>query len=87
MLFRSDLTAKLMGTRCDDAGITPAPPLLDLTNGWDKAQQRSEERRVGKSVDLGGRRLIKKKKNKQKKKKNIKKKTESPDAELGTHYQ
>src|SRR6267143_3810782 len=32
--------------------------------GWD----RSEERRVGKSVDLGGRRIIKKKK-----KKNIKK--------------
>src|SRR5581483_12295966 len=27
--------------------------------------QRSEERRVGKSVDLGGRRIIKKKKNKQ----------------------
>ena len=30
---------------------------------------RSEERRVGKSVDLGGRRIIKKKKHKRKKKK------------------
>ena len=35
---------------------------------------RSEERRVGKSVDLGGRRIIKKKKHKQKKKKNKQKK-------------
>ena len=34
---------------------------------------RSEERRVGKSVDLGGRRIIKKKKNKNKKKKKKKK--------------
>src|SRR5689334_25047336 len=31
-----------------------------------REQQRSEERRVGKSVDLGGRRIIKKKKNKTK---------------------
>ena len=30
------------------------------------SSQRSEERRVGKSVDLGGRRIIKKKKNKTK---------------------
>src|SRR6266487_7111844 len=35
---------------------------------------RSEERRVGKSVDLGGRRIIKKKKKKTKKKKDKKKK-------------
>ena len=35
---------------------------------------RSEERRVGKSVDLGGRRIIKKKKHKQKKKKRNKRK-------------
>src|SRR5580700_11836012 len=32
---------------------------------------RSEERRVGKSVDLGGRRIIKKKKKKQEKKKQL----------------
>src|SRR6266540_5344071 len=38
----------------------------------DLACQRSEERRVGKGVDLGGRRIIKKKKKKKKKK--IKKK-------------
>ena len=36
--------------------------------------QRSEERRVGKSVDLGGRRIIKKKKIKGKKIKKINKK-------------
>src|SRR5215210_8501570 len=35
---------------------------------------RSEERRVGKSVDLGGRRIIKKKKTQQKTTKNHKKK-------------
>ena len=33
---------------------------------------RSEERRVGKSVDLGGRRIIKKKTKKKKKKKKTK---------------
>src|SRR5207245_5780260 len=33
--------------------------------------KRSEERRVGKSVDLGGRRIIKKKKNKKKKKEGV----------------
>src|SRR5438067_3604555 len=33
-----------------------------------KLQQRSEERRVGKSVDLGGRSIIKKKSRKEKKK-------------------
>src|SRR5277367_6855935 len=35
------------------------------------AIDRSEERRVGKGVDLGGRRIIKKKKRKRMKKKNI----------------
>src|SRR5438034_9909609 len=34
------------------------------------SSKRSEERRVGKSVDLGGRRIIKKKKNKDKKETN-----------------
>src|SRR2546427_12427170 len=32
--------------------------------GVEQGRDRSEERRVGKSVDLGGRRIIKKKKNK-----------------------
>src|SRR5215475_15652001 len=41
--------------------------------GWAHFLLRSEERRVGKSVDLGGRRIIKKKK-KQIKKKRIKRK-------------
>src|SRR3712207_9554563 len=31
--------------------------------GWPSVRQRSEERRVGKSVDLGGRRIIKKQNN------------------------
>src|SRR5208337_5671281 len=33
-----------------------------LLSDWSRASKRSEERRVGKSVDLGGRRIIKKKK-------------------------
>ena len=37
-------------------------------------EQRSEERREGKSVDLGGRRIIKKKKTKRKNKKKRKNK-------------
>jgi len=41
------------------------PELLHSMNGADlRAFPRSEERRVGKSVDLGGRRIIKKKKKK-----------------------
>src|SRR5579885_3711098 len=43
-------------------------PAADIGNGRKVAGMRSEERRVGKSVDLGGRRIIKKKK---KTKKNI----------------
>src|SRR2546427_13173075 len=35
---------------------------LELSPSAVQAQMRSEERRVGKSVDLGGRRIIKKKK-------------------------
>src|SRR6266511_5950336 len=42
-------------------------PEIDVSEG------RSEERRVGKSVDLGGRRIIKKKKKKKKNKKTKKK--------------
>src|SRR6266567_7736348 len=37
------------------------------TTGWSRTSSRSEERREGKSVDLGGRRIIKKKKKKKKK--------------------
>src|SRR2546426_9364217 len=46
------------------------PTANRATNTLDQAWQmppRSEERRVGKSVDLGGRRIIKKKKKKQQK--------------------
>src|SRR5271169_7184922 len=59
-LFRSHVDGKTLN---DAAWYYPQPK--------EKAQ-RSEERRVGKSVDLGGRRIIKKKK---KKKKTKKKKT------------
>src|SRR5256885_17087927 len=40
----------------------PAPPCWPIRNH--PRHRRSEERRVGKSVDLGGRRIIKKKKKK-----------------------
>src|SRR5688572_32654206 len=45
---------------------------------------RSEERRVGKSVDLGGRRIIKKKKKKKRKKSNRKKKKRTQETYLST---
>ena len=47
-------------------------------------ENRSEERRVGKSVDLGGRRIIKKKKKNQKTKKNKKKTKQTPNL-ITTH--
>src|SRR5467141_5042752 len=47
-----------------------------LRIGWAYEQARSEERREGKSVDLGGRRIIKKKKKKKKRKKKKKNKKE-----------
>src|SRR5690349_24145244 len=48
----------------------PAHRRDDLRAGFRRAQPetRSEERRVGKGVDLGGRRIIKKKKTKRKNK-------------------
>src|SRR5256885_17233938 len=57
----SDLTVRyaLVIAMTDASAPVPAnqvPLVVDL--------DRSEERRVGKSVDLGGRRIIKKKKNK-----------------------
>src|SRR6266704_4517792 len=47
-----------------------------------RARGRSEERRVGKGVDLGGRRIIKKKKKKRKKKKSIKNKNNMTHKEV-----
>src|SRR2546425_13296832 len=47
---------------------TPWPPFFTLSISLASAAlspRRSEERRVGKSVDLGGRRIIKKKKKKE----------------------
>src|SRR5208337_5430669 len=46
----------------------PAGAWRDGRREREKGASRSEERRVGKSVDLGGRRIIKKKKKNQKKK-------------------
>ena len=58
--------------------VTPGKDILEGERPWKICLQviwveRSEERREGKSVDLGGRRIIKKKKNNKKNKK-IKKK-------------
>ena len=47
---------------------------------------RSEERRVGKSVDLGGRRIIKKKKKKKKKEEVDDKKRRQTTAKHGVEY-
>src|SRR5579862_9936121 len=64
-----------------DLHLRSHPGLAEIDLGRDAggAKLRSEERREGKSVDLGGRRIIKKKKKKktrkaEKKKKRIKKK-------------
>src|SRR2546427_2430936 len=46
------------------AELTPAG-LLYISRPDPATNARSEERRVGKSVDLGGRRIIKKKKNRE----------------------
>src|SRR5215216_8115056 len=62
--------------------LVPRPPFSFTTTAWSRVEPsdsgsssafgrsvsgvRSEERRVGKSVDLGGRRIIKKKKQKKK---------------------
>ena len=49
-------------------------PYTCFTRSICTSKPRSEERREGKSVDLGGRRIIKKKNKKKKKKKENKKK-------------
>src|SRR5256885_12559665 len=50
-----------------EGDIAKLPDILTLARQYDAVvavdDSRSEERRVGKSVDLGGRRIIKKKKN------------------------
>src|SRR5438132_10389604 len=43
------------------------PSMTGMSPSTTRAVARSEERRVGKSVDLGGRRIIKKKKKKKRK--------------------
>src|SRR6266542_5977804 len=50
----------------DLCGLRGPRPRCETGSG--SRSRRSEERRVGKSVDLGGRRIIKKKKKKKKKK-------------------
>src|SRR5467141_4415941 len=56
--------------------ISTQPGCCEATSsgrtGTSRARSRSEERRVGKSVDLGGRRIIKKKKKRREKKKKCK---------------
>src|SRR5262250_3526797 len=51
-----------------------AAPTGGIGAGGVEELTRSEERRVGKGVDLGGRRIIKKKKKKKKRKKGMRKK-------------
>ena len=51
-----------------------------------KLFNRSEERRVGKSVDLGGRRIIKKKKKKKRRKKKRKKKKKKKNKKNKKNY-
>src|SRR6516165_12155218 len=58
-----------------------------LTHRIHPIHQRSEERRVGKSVDLGGRRIIKKKKKKKKKSQCIRYNTKKINIEITTIYQ
>src|SRR5215211_6169941 len=51
-----------------DSNLRPSAPEADaLSTELQARGSSSEERRVGKSVDLGGRRIIKKKKKKKKK--------------------
>src|SRR2546429_9081163 len=47
----------------EQVALLGLPPVRERDHP-DHAEHRSEERRVGKSVDLGGRRIIKKKKKK-----------------------
>src|SRR2546427_8953635 len=56
---------KKTGLRSRNASETAEfPPLITRASAPSSSSMRSEERRVGKSVDLGGRRIIKKKKRK-----------------------
>src|SRR5688572_33221779 len=63
----SDLRDRLRVLRASASGVRsgdPGRPALASATAVFPAPARSEERRVGKSVDLGGRRNIKKKKQK-----------------------
>src|SRR5690554_7971870 len=64
-LFRSNAIsiANAVMKRVDELHNTLIPADVEVVKTRDYGV-RSEERRVGKSVDLGGRRIIKKKKNK-----------------------
>src|SRR5215204_7066395 len=57
-----------------EPGLRPTTDEATVREWWTR-WPRSEERRVGKSVDLGGRRIIKKKKKKKNRKEEQKKKT------------
>ena len=69
MLFRSETEIRLRKILYTQA-VEQTLGSRSSTPGGSTETWRSEERRVGKSVDLGGRRIIKKKKNKKKEKKN-----------------
>src|SRR5258708_9633908 len=71
--IRDDLVTGVQTCALPISILISSSPHLDIrmahssTTGWASltaVETRSEERRVGKSVDLGGRRIIKKKKKK-----------------------
>src|SRR5438034_10338190 len=82
--WSSDVCSSDLGSGASDA--RDRVPVLEQEDAADQGDLRSEERRVGKSVDLGGRRIIKKKKKRGKGKmwnKRLKKTTIQPDRERG----
>src|SRR5260363_455356 len=61
---RSSTRPRMNGPRSLTVTMTLWPPWVTRSLVPNGSERRSEERRVGKSVDLGGRRIIKKKKKK-----------------------
>src|SRR2546422_11444445 len=69
--------AAMSGARCCSASTGPRGSARTISRGMSGvSKRRSEERRVGKSVDLGGRRIIKKKKKERRERSQWKKKQE-----------
>src|SRR5713226_10091963 len=65
--WSSDVCSSDLASRERSGSGSRSNPLRTRSSSRRATPSRSEERRVGKSVDLGGRRIIKKKKKKKKK--------------------